>query len=140
GGRPEVEGRRRPLEDAVDVVLLDVGQDVEEQRLVPPTGGGAGAQVSERRQLALVGIVVVVHRQGNLLEIVLALGTGRGLADLLHGRQQQADQDGDDRDHHQQLDQGESLTTTHCTDSYWGKGTMTQTGPRGTGTSRNARR
>ena len=32
---------------------------------------------------------------------------GGGLADLLHGRQQQADQDGDDGDHHQQLDQRE---------------------------------
>src|SRR5207247_1142338 len=30
-----------------------------------------------------------------------------GLADLLDGGQQQADQDGDDRDHHQQLDQRE---------------------------------
>jgi hypothetical protein len=32
---------------------------------------------------------------------------GRGLADLLHRGQQQPNEDGDDRDHHQQLDQSE---------------------------------
>src|SRR5205085_289315 len=36
---------------------------------------------------------------------------------LLHGRQQQADEHGDDRDHHQQLNEGKTLTTTHGPDS-----------------------
>src|SRR5262249_23748885 len=34
-----------------------------------------------------------------------------GLADLLHGGEQQADEDGDDRDHHQKLDQRERPPT-----------------------------
>ena len=33
--------------------------------------------------------------------------SGGGGSDLLHGGQEQADQDGDDGDHHQQLDQRE---------------------------------
>jgi hypothetical protein len=42
------------------------------------------------------------------MEVVLALGAGGGVADFLHGRQEQADQDGDDGNHHQQLNQGET--------------------------------
>jgi hypothetical protein len=49
-----------------------------------------------------------VHPQADLLQVVLARGTGGGLPHFLHGRQQQADEDGDDGDHHQQqLDQRE---------------------------------
>ena len=43
----------------------------------------------------------------DLLEVVGALDACGGLADLLHGRQQEADQDGDDRDDDEQLDQRE---------------------------------
>jgi hypothetical protein len=50
----------------------------------------------------------MVERQGELLEVVLALGAGGGLAHLLHGGQEQADEEGDDGDHHQQLDQREA--------------------------------
>ena len=50
------------------------------------------------------------QREADLLQVVLALGPGGGLADLLHGGQQQADQDGDDRDDHQQLDERERGT------------------------------
>jgi len=39
--------------------------------------------------------------------LLVAFDAGGGLAHLLDGRQQQADQDGDDRDHHQKFDQGE---------------------------------
>jgi hypothetical protein len=48
-----------------------------------------------------------VQRQADLLQVVLALGTRRGLADLLDRGEQQADEDGDDRDDHQQLDERE---------------------------------
>src|SRR5262249_43827392 len=44
-----------------------------------------------------------------LFEVVLALGAGGGLAHLLHRGQQQADEDGDDGDHHQQLNQRETF-------------------------------
>ena len=50
-----------------------------------------------------------VQRQGNLLHVVRA--ATRPVGRLSHGlnrRQQQADEDADDRDHHQQLDEGET--------------------------------
>ena len=66
----------------------------------------------------LVGILVVVGRQGNLLEIVLALGPGGGFANLLHRGHQQPNQDGDDGDHNQQFDQRETGSTiVPCHDS-----------------------
>src|SRR5262249_13624134 len=39
--------------------------------------------------------------------VVLAAQAGGGFADLLDGGQEQSNQDGDDGDHHQQLDQRE---------------------------------
>ncbi len=59
---------------------------------------------------AAIDVVVVVHRQGDLLDIVDALGAAGRLAGRLHGRQQQGDQQGDDRDHHQQFDQGKAAS------------------------------
>src|SRR5262249_7865212 len=57
---------------------------------------------------AAVGVVVVVQGDAHLFEVVGALGAVGGVADLLHGRQEQRDQDADDGDHHQQLDQGKT--------------------------------
>ena len=45
----------------------------------------------------LVGVMVVVHRQANLLQIVLGLRASRRFASLLHGRKQQSRSDGDGR-------------------------------------------
>jgi len=58
----------------------------------------------------LVGVMIVVQCQANLLEVVLALGAGSGFAHFLHRRNQEGDEDGDDGDHHQQFDQGEIPT------------------------------
>ena len=55
----------------------------------------------------LVDVVVVVTGEADLLEVVTALDAGGSRADLLDGEEQQADEDGDDGDHHQQLDQRE---------------------------------
>src|SRR6185437_14641684 len=61
----------------------------------------------------LLLIVEVVQPKPELLQVVLALRPRRRLADFLHGRQEQADQNGDDRDYHQQFDQREpSLATS----------------------------
>ena len=54
-----------------------------------------------------MGVVIVVHRQADLLQVVGALHPAGRLARRLHGRQQQGDQHADDRDHDEQFDQGE---------------------------------
>ena len=59
----------------------------------------------------LPGVVIVVERDPDLLQVVDALGAAGGLAGGLHRGQQQGDQDRDDRDHDQQLDQRETATT-----------------------------
>src|SRR5262249_58416931 len=56
-----------------------------------------------------LGVVVVAEGQAELLEVVGALHPRGGVADLLDGGEEQADEDGDDRYHHQQLDQCEGL-------------------------------
>ncbi len=61
-------------------------------------------------QEALVGVGVGVHRQADLVEVVFAFGPRRRFPDLLHGRKQQADQDGDDGDNDKQFDEREGVT------------------------------
>src|SRR5262249_33441775 len=81
------------------------------------TGGGKGGDqlpaavkisINIAGREALHGPVVVVQSQADLLEVVLTLAACGGLTHLLHGGQEQANEDGDDGDHHQQLDQGET--------------------------------
>ena len=55
----------------------------------------------------LLGVVEVVNRQADVLEIVAALGAAGRLARRLNRRQQQGHQDADDRDHDQEFDQRE---------------------------------
>lgn len=52
-----------------------------------------------------VRIDVVLQPQGNLLEVVLGLHPGGGLADLTDGRQQEAREHREDREHDEQLKQ-----------------------------------
>src|SRR5262249_45829677 len=98
-----------------DVVLFDVGEQPGEEGVgvgplerdgrgrdelvVGAVGAGGGQKAG--------GVVDVVGGDGDLLEVVLAPHAGGGLADLLDGGQEQADEDGDDGYHHQQLDQRE---------------------------------
>jgi hypothetical protein len=53
-----------------------------------------------------------VHRQTDLLEVVRALGPPSRFPRGLNGRQQQANEDGDDADHHKQLDQGKTAVSS----------------------------
>src|ERR1700722_8479309 len=55
-----------------------------------------------------VVVFEIQTRQTDVAQIVLALSIVGGLAYLLDCRQQQTDQNGDDGDHHQQLDQRET--------------------------------
>src|SRR5262249_29311484 len=69
---------------------------------------GNGSEVAGRQ--AATGGLVIVTRETNLLEVVGAGHAVGGFAHLLHGGQEQADQDGDDGDDHEQLDEGEGST------------------------------
>src|SRR5262249_14779396 len=48
--------------------------------------------------------------QADLFEVILAPGPVGSLTYLLHGGQQQTDEDSDDGNHYQQLDQGEAIS------------------------------
>ena len=56
-------------------------------------------------------IVVVVQGRADLFEIVLATGVGGCFPDFLDGGHQQANQDGNDGDHHQQFNQGKTKSS-----------------------------
>jgi hypothetical protein len=90
--------------------LLDVGEQSNEERDAAELRRRRETRLLEAGREAPVDAVVVVCGQAQLLQIVGALQAGGGLADLLDGGQEQADEDGDDGDHHQQLDQRESDT------------------------------
>jgi hypothetical protein len=59
----------------------------------------------------LVGVVVDQQPQADLPQVVLALDNGGTVAYLLHCRQEQAKQRGDDGHHHEQLNQGKCPAT-----------------------------
>ena len=63
-----------------------------------------------RRDLGREDRLVVLDRDAELDEVVDALDAAGGLACRLHRRQQQGNENGDDRDHDQQLDQRKSVT------------------------------
>ena len=114
GRRARVGDRQAEVGRVVGRGLLQVAQ---EQRPPGPARPGLGAvrlgrlgrgDVAGRE--GVVGRVVVVHRQPDLLQVVRALHPSGRLAGGLHGGQEQGDQHGDDRDHHQQLDQGEGAS------------------------------
>src|SRR5262249_44924459 len=89
------------------VPLFDVGQQQRAPRR--PAVQRLRVIADERRGQCPLGGVKVVGGETDLLEVVGAVDAGGGVADFLGGGQQQADEDGDDGDHHQQLDQREPL-------------------------------
>src|SRR5262249_2949888 len=89
---------RADLQQVVLGLLFHVGQ--QERQDAQPKRALAGGQVA-------VGGLEVVRGLQDLVQVVLALRAVGRLTHLLHGRQEEANEDGDDRNHHQQLDQGE---------------------------------
>src|SRR5262249_19810997 len=88
-------------------VLFEEGQQHDGPARVVLEGPRRVLQLHVARGEAAKGVVVAVAGDANLLEIVEALDAGRRLADFLHRRQEQADEDGDDGDDDEQLDQRE---------------------------------
>src|SRR5579875_657223 len=86
----------------VNIFLFEKGQDD------PCPGATVRAAATAAPGSGAIDIVVVMDGQTYLLEVVLALHPRCGFADLLYSRQEQSDQDGDDGDHHQQLNQREA--------------------------------
>jgi hypothetical protein len=62
----------------------------------------------------VVGVVVAVQGQANLLKVVLAFQRVGRLPNLLHGGEKQADQNGDDSDNDQEFDERESYPVRRC--------------------------
>jgi hypothetical protein len=94
----------------VKALLFHVGQH-HEQPAGAVIAGGEVRRVGRVAVGELFALTLEIDAgQGELLEVVLALAARRGLADLLHRRHQQADQNGNDGDHHEQLDERERLT------------------------------
>src|SRR5207253_6835295 len=81
---------------------------------VVPVGPGVAVVGPGAGQLA-VGDFKVVYGQADLVQVVLALQAGGGLADFLHRGQEQPDEDGDDGDDDQQLDQREGTPKSQST-------------------------
>ena len=102
------------VERVVDVALLVELRHRHELAEVLSDPAAARRRVAKligvAHREAAVDVVVVLHRQGELLEVVGALCPACGLAGRLHRRQQQGDQHADDGDDHEQLDQGEAAT------------------------------
>ena len=80
--------------------------------------GGVG--LAERRRPVespggklAVRIVIVLRRQGELLQVVAATHPPRRPAGRLDRRQQQGDENADDGNHHQQFDQRKRLARAH---------------------------
>ena len=95
------------VEQVLQVCLVEMGQHAGDGR-EPLRVGQVVLRVGHGEPL--VEALVVVQRQAELLEIVLALRPAGRLAGLLHGWQQQGHQDANDRNDHQQLNEGEAAT------------------------------
>jgi hypothetical protein len=59
--------------------------------------------------------MVIVDRQSDLLEVIGALESIRNRTYFLDGGKKQGDHDSNDRDDHQELDQGEAASWVHGT-------------------------
>ena len=75
---------------------------------------GADVELVGTHRQHAVGRFVVVGRETPLFDVVAATHPGGRFADLLDGGEQQADQNGDDRDHHQEFDQREPTPITEA--------------------------
>ena len=104
-----------PLGDrVVGVSLVDVGHDLVfpvdlgERLGIADLGETVGVERVVEEELAVPVVEVLHDPEPDLVEMTLAVHPPGRLPRVLHGRQQQADQDPDDRDDDQELDQREA--------------------------------
>ena len=99
------EGRLPEVEQVLQIRLLDVGQQSRVNR-EPLHIGDVILRVGHRQ--TAVHPLVVVQRQPQLAQVVLALGAAGRLTRLLNRRQQQRHQNADDGNDHQQFDESKT--------------------------------
>ena len=95
---------RRDPEQPPAAALSARGQHVPCERREPAAHLGSRVKRPRRGEL-VVNVVVVVQTQPDLLHVVGAFHPVRGLPDLLHGGQKQANQDCDNGNDDEQFDQ-----------------------------------
>ena len=69
----------------------------------------ASVAAAARRLERIVGVVIRLGRENELLEVVRALHTSRRFTRRLNRRQKKTDKNTDDRDNDQKLDKGETF-------------------------------
>ena len=94
----------------VGVSLLEILAHLNEDACVDPRKPPDVVLKLRSLREASVGALVIGRGKGELLEVVDALRPPSSLAGGLDRGQEQRDQDGDDRDHDEQLDQRETRT------------------------------
>src|SRR5262249_25308400 len=103
-------GDEREVDRVENGALLDEGENRGKQRVPirPVTAGGIPvSKLLRRHRQDALRVVVIEQGQTDLFEVVYTLSPARGLSSTLNRRKQKRDQHGNDRDHYQQLDQGE---------------------------------
>src|SRR5262249_53579611 len=80
----------------------------------------AGREGVAHRKAAMC-IVVAMHRETNLLELVRTARPAGAFPRRLDGREQEGDEHADDRDHHEELDERETAFRSHGTPLHAGQ-------------------
>ena len=88
--------------------------------------GRSSHTVRSKEESCPVRIGTTDRGEAALLQVVRTGGSCRSFANLLNGWEEQANQDRDDRDHDEQLDERERLTSVGRESKHWN--TLSQTG------------
>src|SRR5262245_13953903 len=97
---------------AEQVVLLEMRQQMEKEGAKHAVL--TGWIIPDARRQVFLLVVIVVRCQAELFQVVDALSPTGGLANSLHRRHQETDQDGDDGDDDEQLDEREAKPRVDC--------------------------
>src|SRR6516164_2048820 len=97
-------------EGVVKGLLLDVREYCDQVRNVPGPRGSASV-VGAKRECP-IAVVIRLAGEGDLLEVVLTRGPGRGLPHLLDGGHEQSAKDCNNRQNDQQLHEREGGRST----------------------------